>query len=85
MIPQGAMNSLNPVVRVKDQILLTMRTHGRLGSERAMRGEIEELLDFGWFASERRRPLSTRIKWWHEATCLYRNCHLDETRSHYCR
>ncbi len=45
MIPQGAMNSLNPVVRVKDQLLLTMRTHGRIGSERAMHAEIEELLD----------------------------------------
>jgi peptide/nickel transport system ATP-binding protein len=27
MIPQGAMNSLNPVVRVRDQIMLAMRTH----------------------------------------------------------
>ena len=28
MIPQGAMNSLNPVMRIGDQIMLTMREHG---------------------------------------------------------
>ena len=28
MVPQGAMNSLNPVMRIADQMMLTMREHG---------------------------------------------------------
>jgi peptide/nickel transport system ATP-binding protein len=28
MVPQGAMNSLNPVMRIGEQIMLTMREHG---------------------------------------------------------
>ena len=27
MVPQGAMNSLNPVMRIGDQLMLTMREH----------------------------------------------------------
>ena len=43
MVPQGAMNSLNPVMRVGDQIRLTMSDHGqRPGPAEA--GRIEELL-----------------------------------------
>lgn len=45
MIPQGAMNSLNPVTKVKDQLLLTMATHGRVGSAKVTRKEIDELFD----------------------------------------
>jgi peptide/nickel transport system ATP-binding protein len=45
MIPQGAMNSLNPVVRVKDQMILTMRTHGEPGDDNQMLKRIESLLD----------------------------------------
>ena len=35
MVPQGAMNSLNPVMRIGDQILDGMRTHenGKSGPE----------------------------------------------------
>ncbi len=39
MVPQGAMNSLNPVMRIKDQIIDTMVDHD-LGLSRA---EMEEL------------------------------------------
>lgn len=45
MIPQGAMNSLNPVTTVKDQLVLTMQTHGKMGSARGLRKEIDGLLD----------------------------------------
>jgi peptide/nickel transport system ATP-binding protein len=45
MIPQGAMNSLNPVIRIKDQMLLTMRAHGAAGNDAQMMPRIEELLD----------------------------------------
>lgn len=45
MIPQGAMNSLNPVIKVKDQLLLTMRTHGRIGKDKVTDDEVNALLD----------------------------------------
>lgn len=45
MIPQGAMNSLNPVVRVKNQMLLAMRTHGELGDNEAIFQRIGDLLE----------------------------------------
>jgi peptide/nickel transport system ATP-binding protein len=45
MIPQGAMNSLNPVVRIKDQIMLAMRTHGAMGTNSQLLKQIENLLD----------------------------------------
>jgi peptide/nickel transport system ATP-binding protein len=40
MIPQGAMNSLNPVLRIGEQLALTMREHGHPPEE----GRIAELL-----------------------------------------
>lgn len=40
MIPQGAMNSLNPVMRVGEQLALAMREHGQPPAE----GRIAELL-----------------------------------------
>jgi oligopeptide/dipeptide ABC transporter ATP-binding protein len=45
MIPQGAMNSLNPVIRIKDQIMLAMRTHGATGTNMQLLKQIESLLD----------------------------------------
>ncbi len=45
MVPQGAMNSLNPVVRVGDQITLTMREHGEEGDKEAMRQRVKALFD----------------------------------------
>jgi peptide/nickel transport system ATP-binding protein len=45
MIPQGAMNSLNPVVRIKDQMILTMREHGVSGSKAQMEMRVAELMD----------------------------------------
>ena len=45
MIPQGAMNALNPVVKVKDQMRLTMRTHGDSGGEQKIMERIHSLLD----------------------------------------
>jgi peptide/nickel transport system ATP-binding protein len=44
LIPQGAMNSLNPVMRIGDQILDGMRTHLNGKSERSMAARLPELL-----------------------------------------
>jgi peptide/nickel transport system ATP-binding protein len=44
MVPQGAMNSLNPVMRVGDQILDGMRMHSNGNSGRDMASRLPELL-----------------------------------------
>jgi peptide/nickel transport system ATP-binding protein len=44
MVPQGAMNSLNPVMRVGDQILDGMRMHTKGDSGRDMAARLPELL-----------------------------------------
>jgi len=45
MIPQGAMNSLNPVMRIKDQLIDGMRAHGEQGSRRALEQRAAEVLE----------------------------------------
>ena len=48
MVPQGAMNSLNPVMRIGEQLMLTMREHagdGEIPDRDTQRKQIEELLD----------------------------------------
>ncbi len=44
LVPQGAMNSLNPVMRVKDQILDGVRSHQNGTSERQVEERLPELL-----------------------------------------
>jgi peptide/nickel transport system ATP-binding protein len=44
MVPQGAMNSLNPVIRIGEQILDGMRTHQTGKPERAMAARLPDLL-----------------------------------------
>ena len=44
MVPQGAMNSLNPVMRVVDQMMLTMREHGEIGDKATLLERVAELL-----------------------------------------
>jgi peptide/nickel transport system ATP-binding protein len=45
MVPQGAMNSLNPVRRIRDQFVDSMRAHGVREGERATKTHITELLE----------------------------------------
>ncbi len=44
LIPQGAMNSLNPVMKIKHHIVDGMRAHGRVPDERERDERVEELL-----------------------------------------
>jgi len=44
MVPQGAMNSLNPVLRIGEQLMLTMREHGEEGERDELLKRVEELL-----------------------------------------
>lgn len=45
MVPQGAMNSLNPVVKIKPQIVDGMKDHDLGLSDKAMDARVAELLD----------------------------------------
>ncbi len=45
MVPQGAMNSLNPVMRIGDQISLTIREHGEEGTKQELAARVTQLLD----------------------------------------
>jgi oligopeptide/dipeptide ABC transporter ATP-binding protein len=44
LIPQGSMNSLNPVMRIKGQIMDGIQDHDRTMSEAAMRERVAEVL-----------------------------------------
>ena len=44
MVPQGSMNSLNPVVRLRDQIGDALADHGERLSRRALRDRVRSLL-----------------------------------------
>jgi peptide/nickel transport system ATP-binding protein len=46
LIPQGAMNSLNPVMRVKTQMMDTIRAHDTQQSQETMMDHIVELLQW---------------------------------------
>ena len=45
MIPQGAMNSLNPVMRISDQLILTMREHGKNNNKNETAQYVNELME----------------------------------------
>ena len=45
MIPQGAMNSLNPVMRIRDQMIDTLRDHGVKRTKSEFRKWASELLE----------------------------------------
>jgi peptide/nickel transport system ATP-binding protein len=45
LVAQGAMNSLNPVLRIRDQILDAMRDHGIRRSKRTMEQRVADLLE----------------------------------------
>ncbi len=45
MVPQGAMNSLNPVMRIGQQMALTMREHGEVGTGEEFEARVAKLLD----------------------------------------
>ncbi|MEZ4663544.1 MAG: ABC transporter ATP-binding protein [Caldilineaceae bacterium] len=46
LIPQGAMNSLNPVMKVGEQLRDTMRAHAFNEARSALNARIEEVLDW---------------------------------------
>jgi oligopeptide/dipeptide ABC transporter ATP-binding protein len=51
LIPQGAMNSLNPVVRIRDQIIDGIRAHDKTMPNKALEKRVHEVLE--WVDLER--------------------------------
>ena len=51
LVPQGSMNSLNPVLRIRDQIADALRDHGVDATERQLGDRLRDLL-----AARRPRP-----------------------------
>ena len=47
LIPQGSMNSLNPVMRIKDQISDALRDHGLAPSRRQVEERVRDLRALG--------------------------------------
>jgi len=45
MVPQGAMNSLNPVIRIGEHMMLTMREHGEEGERDELMARVVGLLE----------------------------------------
>lgn len=45
LIPQGAMNSLNPVMRIKEQIMDGMRAHDRTMSQNSLEERVYQVLE----------------------------------------
>jgi peptide/nickel transport system ATP-binding protein len=46
LVPQGAMNSLNPVMRIRDQIMDVIQTHDDGASRASARARVDDLLDW---------------------------------------
>ena len=44
LVPQGSMNSLNPVLRIRDQIADALRDHGVDATERELGDRLRDLL-----------------------------------------
>jgi len=54
LVPQGAMNSLNPVMRIKHQLIDGMLAHGTRGSRHELETRVEELM--GWVGLRKEVP-----------------------------
>jgi peptide/nickel transport system ATP-binding protein len=52
LVPQGSMNSLNPVLRIRDQVADALRDHGVETTERALDERLRELLQRVGLGSE---------------------------------
>ncbi len=75
MIPQGAMNSLNPVMRVGVSMADAILAHRRNWSAERIRARVAETLESVGLQPHRRRSLSARAVGRHEAARLHRAGH----------
>jgi peptide/nickel transport system ATP-binding protein len=73
LIPQGAMDSLNPVARVKDQFMLAMRDHGEQASKQEMLARITQLLDWVGLGPHVANLYPSRVERRHEAARVHRH------------
>jgi len=82
MIFQGAMNALDPVYKIGDQMNELMRQHHFVGNTNKI---ISESLEQVGTRSIRNEEVSPRVKWWNETASSYSNGTTFETRDSYCR
>ena len=75
MIPQGAMNSLNPVMRVRDQLIDGMVDHNLGLSKAELRDRAEEALEAVDLDRQRGQHVSARVERRHEAARVHRRQH----------
>ena len=73
MVPQGSMNSLNPVVRIRDQIGDALADHGAKLSRRDLAARVRGSARRCGIAAGNRRQISARTFRWHEAARLHRH------------
>ena len=73
LVPQGSMNSLNPVMRIKEQIADALKDHGVRLSKRDVAERVPRSPAVGWPAARSRQHVSPRTERWHETTGLH--CH----------
>ena len=62
LIPQGAMNSLNPIMRVRDQIADTIETHKGNVPTAVLRDEINSLLDMVELPANEAMTAAARVR-----------------------
>ena len=72
LVPQGAMNSLNPLMRIKDQIADVIETHEGKQDKKALKERILQLFTNVGAAQPDLRYVSARAQRWDEAARLYR-------------
>ena len=70
LVAQGAMNSLNPVLRVRQQIVDALRDHGEQLTRAEMEARVRELLEHVGLPADGRRPVPARAERRHEAAGL---------------
>ncbi len=73
MIPQGAMNSLNPVRRIRDQFTDSMRAHGIRENDKQTKIENRRAAAIRWSSRRCREEIPARTLRWHETAGVHRN------------
>ena len=84
MVPQGAMNSLNPVMRIGDQLMLTMREHAveEQPPPRPRKWSARSNCWQGWAEAGSGPSVPSRIERRHEAAGLHCPSHLAQPAAH---
>ena len=75
LIPQGAMNSLNPTMKINHQIQDVIDAHLGRTSKQEIRDRILELLQMVGLPETCLSYVSASTQWWYETACVHRYGH----------